>query len=326
MDPRDGEDIINVDGVEYTVAQSKVNLTVAKGKPPVRAVASSSDSDQIGQFWQDGVNTDLVYTQFLLDTEGPNLNWDYMPRPVLMASFKTAKLKPLNHDHMVKESASMVFSNKDYLPARSTIFGVMTSSALSDADGNVLGEKEVSALPTADVFGRPDTDKLCVVAWAVMWNFLFPKTVGDVVTYAADDCMHVSMERWIKRFDFLYRDKQGALKAISKDDAIKNGWFDKWKKREEVNNHPIYRRSLEFTYGGVATTMIPANEMASFVSSPNPDLALASLARSNPSLNKLIERHAEIHRLCSLSQDVETRQKLEIEHSWIHKCVDELRR
>jgi hypothetical protein len=325
MDPRDNEEIINVDGVEYTVARSTVKLKVTNEPPSVRAVAAV-EADQVGQFWQDGINSDLVYTQFLLDTEGPNLNWDYMPRPVLMASFKTAKLKPLNHDHMVKESASMVFSNKDYLPARSTIFGVMTSSALSDAEANVLGEKEVGELKTDDVFGRPDSDKLCVVAWAVMWNFLFPKTVGDVVTYAADNCMHVSMERWIKRFDFLYRDKKGVLSAMSKQDAIDNGCFEKWKKREQVNNHPIYRRSLEFTYGGVATTMIPANEMASFVESPNPELALASVANSNPALRNLLDRHAEIHRLCSLSQDVETRKSLETEHAWIHKCVDELRR
>jgi hypothetical protein len=317
---REDERIVEVNGVEYVVAQATAKLRVIPS-PVVKAVASKVDGEITKDFWQDGENTDIVWAQFILDAEGENQNWDYMPRPVMMASFGTAKFKPFDMDHVIKESGkSMVFVDPKKSTYQNTIFGVMTDSALAKSDGTILTPKEITALKTTDVFGRPDDEKLAVVGIAALWNFCFPKTVGDVVNYARQGAMHVSMERWIHKYDFLYRTEKGTLASISKAKAIENGYHEMWAKRKKVNDAPILRRSLKFVYGGVASTMTPANELSTFLNS-GPEQAVASAVANNPALKNLVMRHDEVHRAYAVSTDEGEKASLSRENAWLHECI-----
>jgi hypothetical protein len=316
-----------IDGVEYVVTHATANLRLAAGGgvpgPDGHAKAKASDD----YFWQDGTNPDLVWCQFVLDTEGPNKNWDYMPRPVMMKHHATARYKPFDMEHVIKEEASFVYSDRDNPPAKNTIFGVMSQAVLADAGGTPLTDKAVAKLDKSDDAFREPEDRLTVAGWACMWNFLFPKTVTDVIATASDGGMSVSMERWIAKYDFLYMDGDGeTLKAVARADAEKSGLADMWSRRNMMNGHPVWRRSLAFTYGGVASTTNPANTMSQFVEQP--ELAKqvkAAASVDHPVLTKLIDRHNEVHRLWAVATE-DQRELLAAEHMLIHKWLSDFGR
>ena len=254
--------------------------------------------------WQDGKNPDLVHVKFILDTEGANNNWDYMPREQLLTGHATAVYKPLDMSHVIKENASMVFMSKDNPPVRNTIYGVITATAPAWASsGELLTDQEITDLDRSDDWNRPDKDKVAVVAWGALYSFLFPKTVADITDAIDNGEMFVSMERWIGQHDYLVFDQaKSAYEPVSREEATDLGHVERWKNHQKVNGQPLYRRSLSYVYGGAATTDNPANKMARFVE-PNFVKAAASMQDTAlPSeLEKLLESHGECHRAFAIS-------------------------
>lgn len=237
-------------------------ISVPESKVPKRAVARHRAL--AAHALQESTNPDLAWTQFVLDTEGQNDNWDYMPRPALMRSFATATYKPFNMDHVMEEGKSMVGMNRYNPPVKNTIYGVMTQADLCDAKGNLLSSEDIDKLSVDDVLDRPESDKIGVCAWGAMYAFIFPKTVADVASKIERGEMYVSMERWIAAWDFLVYDGN-SYKAVASDIAEMDGTFDRWAKHNTINSKPVLRRSLAFIYGAGASTENPANKASKFV-------------------------------------------------------------
>ncbi len=309
--------VFNFDGVEYTRAVSRATVVAC---PRSEVPWAAGDAPQGNPFWwQDGANPDVVWTKILLDSEGANANWDYMPRPALLKHFGTAKYKPMDMDHIVKELGSMVGQNKENPPTKNTIFGVMTYACLADASGNPLDDDARKALADTDDMNRPTGDRVTVVAYAALYSFLFPKTTGDVLKRAAAGKMHCSMERWIKEYDFIISDGN-TFKSIPRAQAEKQGIANKWSRREFYNGQAVLRRSLNFLYGGVASTSQPANPMATYLPVAGPEFAAQAHA-SDALLGKLYARHDEVHRLFDVSTCADERELLVAEHAALHKAI-----
>ena len=312
----DHERVIQVGG--QTFCRVPVTATLRRADhfsvPAELVQASKKVTDQL--HWQDAHNPDLVYVQFVLDTEGANANWDYMPRPQLMAGHSTAVYKPFDMEHVIVESSSMSgISKTSMLTVKNTIYGVMTATALAWArTGQLLTKDEIASLAKTDDWQRGDQDKIAVVAWGALWGFLFPRTVADVLTQIDDGQMAVSMERWIARFDFLIWE-DGDYKAVSRADGEVRGYYDRWKQHQMVNDKPIYRRTLSYVYGGVASTTNPANKLSRFVAT-NMQKAVAS----NAELAQLCVLHDAIHAAFAVADSSE-QEKLIAHHTAVTRAI-----
>lgn len=313
-------------------ARSCISLSTPTGEPPVRAVAAE---DAPARYWQDGKNPDLLHVKFVLDTEGYNANWDYMPRDQLIASHGTAIFKPVDMEHVIKEDASMTLMSKDDPPVRNTICGVMTGTVLAWAKtGTPLTTKELADLPRDDVMERPDDQKIAVVAHACLYSFLFPKTVASLVQAIDDDEIFVSMERWIGQHDYLVYDPgTKAYAAVTREDAIEQGIADKklddgsiqggkWTRHECVHGKPVYRRSLSYVYGGVANTDNPANKHSRFLDVEAMTKAAAS-HKDNRVMQALMRTHDEIHGLFKAAATAD-RAGLIHEHTQVTQAIARL--
>jgi hypothetical protein len=162
-------------------------------------------ANQEEYYWQDKDNPDMVWTKFILDSEGPNKNNDYMPRTQFLASYVTAKYKPMDMEHVIQEDASMVYMNKKNPPVKNTIFGVMTNAALADYEGESADRQAIKAFDMSDDPDREErTRSHCRrVGRAVLLPL--PANRRNIVQTSAGT-MKVSMERWLKDWDFLVRD------------------------------------------------------------------------------------------------------------------------
>ncbi len=296
----DSEQYIKIGDQTYlrSWARAKVLLASEKDFPAPIQRATAEVERQL--HWKDGRNPDLVHVKFILDTEGANNNWDYMPRSQLLASHATAIFKPLDMSHVIKESASMMYMSKDDPPVKNTIYGVMTATALAWAEsGDLLSEDEIKKLDMTDDWHRPNKDKIAVVAWGALYSFLFPKTVADITNAIDAGEMFVSMERWIGNLDYLAWNKAKAdWEAVPRDQGTELGYPERWKNHQKVNGEPILRRSLAYIYGGAATTDNPANKLARFV---EPTFVKAAASNKKPELEKLLEAHSECHRAFAIS-------------------------
>lgn len=288
----------------------------------VRATASTvaeGEEETQTMYWQDGVNPDLVWCKFILDTEGANKNWDYMPRPTMMAGYASTNYKPMNMEHVLKEDGSLLLGSKSIPRGQNTIFGVMGQGSLAKYDGTVLTPDEIKAVANVDDMTRKPKEKMAVVAYAAMWNFLFPKTVEDIVKAAAKGRLFVSMERWIQEWDFLVRDGD-KFKSVARAQAKELGYDQKWASRQMVGGSPVLRRSLKFVYGGVASTTDPANPACSFLAETAVK-AEASKGSADPIVKKLIARHSEVERQWVVTSCEDRKQELIAEHTRIHAAL-----
>jgi hypothetical protein len=295
-----------------------------------RAIASKSKEEKEVAYWQDGVNPDLCWVQFILDTEGANLNWDYMPRPELVKGYVTARFKPMDMDHIVEEDKRSLLHTAKSPRGKNTIFGVMTHSALAWADGTLMSDKEIKGLDLADVMNRKSSEKVAVVAWAALWNFMFPETVKDVVKYAEKDNLYVSMERWLQKFDYLVREGN-SYKSVGRDDAKKLGIETRWKKRQYFNESPILRRAVQFVYGGVATTLNPANPACNYLKFQTETDADARVEKAaatvlerhadDPTVKNLAKRHDEVVGRYAVTSCEDQRRALVEEHRRITNAL-----
>jgi hypothetical protein len=316
---REGESIIRLGDREYVRTTSRVALRPCDWENTPAPVAAQAKAATDSMFWQDDDNPDLVWTKFILDTEGSNDNWDYMPRPSLLKSYASARFKPMDMDHIVEEEGDLTTMDKKKPCAKNTIFGVMTHAALADAEGNLLTDKQIKALANTDDMNRDKADRVTVVAWAALYNFLFPKTVASLVQDISNGQMMVSMERWIRDYDFMVKDGD-SYKAYARAAAEKVELDKKWAKREKVGGSPVLRRSNAFLYGGVASTSNPANLMSTFLPYSTAK-ATASKSPASPVLQALLNRHSEVHTQFAVSCDDQEREQLIVEHRNLHKAI-----
>jgi hypothetical protein len=295
-----------MDGREFykTTAIAKMTLADPAGLPaPVRKTHKALAS---AAAFADHDNPDLLWVQFAMDSEGGNKNQDYLPRPVLMGAYGTAKFKPMDMEHIITEKASMIGVPRGAVPAMvdNTIFGVMAGSALADSQGTLLTPAQITALDASDDPYREPGDRITVVAWAALYKYLFPQTIDNLVTAIEDGDMSVSMERWNYDWDFIAPGADGDVQVFGREAAASNGVEQRWKARQTLGSSPIYRRSLKCVYGGVASTANPANPLASYLDWDSPAVKLAaSESAADEVLAFLLAQHSEVHKAFAVSPD-----------------------
>jgi len=247
------------------------------------------------KMWSDDPdNFDMCFVKFVLDVEGANLNWDYMPRPSLIKKYSTAVFKPFNMHHITEEEDSMVYTDRVNIPVLNTIFGVMTHAALGRPDGTLLTDKEVEKLEGNDDWSRPSEDRIAVIAWAGLYKMYFPMTVADLIEAIDNESMAVSMERYIDKLDYLVWDGS-QYKSVKRAKAQIEGIERKWQEHKAINNKPVFRRALSFVYSAVAGTDNPAQPLSKFLS-PSKVKSSAHLSTNDKAiLEKLLKRHSELH-------------------------------
>lgn len=332
------ETYIQVGGQQYLRSRARSKLMRVPESTLPRAIASASKEVTEQLHWRDGCNPDLVHVKFVLDTEGGNSNWDYMPRAQLLASHATAVFKPIDMDHTIIEDSSMVGMKKDQPPVRNTICGVMTATALAWAkSGELLTDKETKDLDLTDDWHRKDEEKIAVVAWGALYQFLFPKTVASLTEAIDDGDMYVSMERWIKQYDYLvWNPQEKDFTSMTRADAVDAGVGDRitgegedqeiqpgrWTTHQHYNGHPAYRRSLAYVYGGVANTDSPANAASRFLAASQIVRAAAS-TNHNIALQSLMQVHDAIHGAFE-GATTERRKQLHVEHEQVTRAIARL--
>ena len=316
------EQTIQIGNETYIRSWARAKVVRAKAEEIPEPILRASAEVESKLHWSDGTNPDLVHVKFILDTEGANDNWDYMPRAQLLSAHASAIFKPMDMSHIIKEQSSMMGCSKDSPPVKNTICGVMTATASAwAATGELLTADELKNMDMKDDWNREDDDKVAVVAWGALYSFLFPKTVADITKAIDEGDMFVSMERWIGKHDFLVWDAGKAdFVAMSKQDAIDAGHSDRWTKHQKVNGKQILRRSLSYVYGGAATTMIPANKMARFVE-PSYVKAAASQQEISAELKNLLQAHSECHRAFVISTGVSKQAALIERHRRITAAI-----
>lgn len=319
---------ISLDGIDYARVRvdARVQSSTAEELPDeVRPHIKTTAETKKRFYWQNTENPDIVWVNFILDSEGINKNFDYMPRTQLLASYHTAKYKPMDMEHVVDElNKSLVGLNRLNPGVRNTIFGVMTNTALANYQGKILTQKQIDKIDRKDDPDRPEEERLTVVAWAALYYFLFPNTVKDLVKVINTGNMFVSMERWLRKWDFLVAKGDGSdeFDAVTREEAEKDGTFLKWQQKIRFNGQPVIRRTLGFSYGGVASTANPANELSRFIEkSPEAKVKAAAALVENPVMKQLVLQHDEVVERYAASTSDDERSELRIQHCRIHHAI-----
>lgn len=270
-----------------------------------KAVASKQESKyQFPEFAN--ITPDLDVVSIVLASEHENLNGDYFSREELVQAFATPIHKPFNIEHTMAEDESLI-SQPYFNRTKNTIVGHMIYSALATKDGKILSDKDIEKLDKTDDPSRKHEDCLDLVSAAVLYGFVFPKTVADIQDAADKGQMFVSMECWFKGYDFIVDGER-----VERTEANNAELTEKWSKQEcGKDGKRICRALKNVIFGGVAATPTPANPESVF-------LATASIEAE---MVQLIKRHDELHVLQSISP----RAEYVAEHAAIEKSVAALR-
>lgn len=248
------------------------------------------------------LSPDITPVNIILASEHENLNGDYFSRDELIKACKTPIHKPFNIEHTMSEDESYI-SQPFFNRSKNTIIGHMVYSSIADKDGNVLDDEAISKLDSEDNPCRSSDECVDVVATAVLYSFIFPKTVEDIVKASEKGQMFVSMECWFKGYDFMIDGK-----IVERTDENNKELTERWSKGEKTaDGRRISRVLRDVLFGAVAATPTPANPSSVF-------LTVANLEEEYEQLKK---RHKELHMLQSISPC----EEYEAEHAMIEKSA-----
>ena len=164
----------------------------------------------------------------------------------------------------------------------------MVYSSIADKEGNVLDD-ELSKLDSEDNPCRSNDECIDVVATAVLYSFIFPKTVEDIVKASEKGQMFVSMECWFKGYDFMVDGK-----VVERTEENNKELTERWSKGEKTADGRRVSRVLRDVLFGAVATPTPANPGSVF-------LTVANLEEEYEQLKK---RHKELHMLQSFLKNM----------------------
>jgi hypothetical protein len=285
------------EGYQRTFITAK--LCPSFGNDSFKAVASEKKYD-IPKL--DGITPDLELVHMVLASEQNNLNGDFFNRSELIMAAKTPINKPFNIEHIVSEDESYV-SQPIFNRTKNTIIGHMINSALAKKDGTIIKDEEIDDIDKTNDIKRAKEDCLDIIASAVLYSFIFPKTVEDIKAMANDSKMFVSMECWFKGYDFLVN---GEL--IENTEENSKELTEKWSKGVKgEDGKRICRVLKDIIFGAVAATPTPAN----------PESIFLSVASYKQEIEHLKRRHNELHIL----QSIKPSEVYLSEHNAIERSV-----
>jgi hypothetical protein len=159
--------------------ESQLDDDKAKQLDSVRA----SLEDFIPQLYRDK-QVDLAYIDAIQVSVGDNTNDDVFVGEELFAAIDTIPLKPINSEH-----------NKE------KIIGVMYRSDFVDAEFKIKAREEIS-----DALANDENYKFHILSNGVLYKFIYPDEVEEIVAGANEGKKFVSMECYFDGFDYKYGD------------------------------------------------------------------------------------------------------------------------
>jgi hypothetical protein len=236
-----------------------------------KAMANLVDKCKTAGIFRD---PDSQYIQGIYVSSGMNSNNDVFLPSELGKSFGTALMKPIDIDHVVVEKESIVetlakHSGNDALLSfgfgANTIIGAIYDSAFIDSiTGDVILARELEAkIPEIyDKLIASDTSfveniqrddvRYDVIIAGVLWNFLFPKTVKQIVQDISNGERALSMECWFNGYDWLVNNR-----IYTREEAPH--LQDIWDRRGTVNGQSLGRVLRNIVFGGGGAVKNPAN-------------------------------------------------------------------
>lgn len=291
------------EGYERSFVSAKVS-PIFKTRMGKAIASKESKKYEFPEF--ENITDDLDLVALVLASEHKNLNADYFSRSELVQAVLSPIHKPFNIEHAVAEDESLI-SQPFFNRTKNTIVGHMIYSALANKKGEILSDKDIKELDLSDNPLRDNDECLDLVATAVLYNFMFPKTVADIQKTAAEGDMFVSMECWFKGYDFIIDGER-----VERTDANNEELTEKWSKGEcGKDGKRICRALKDIVFGGVAATPTPAN----------PESVFLATAGIESEIAHLVKRHDELHVL----QSINPREEYISEHFAIEKSVAALK-
>jgi hypothetical protein len=246
-------------------------------------------------------SVDIIPVKFRLCREGKNSNNEAFLRSELLRSWKSPRHKPIDVEHVLEEKESY-FSYASAGTNKNTIIGHMTDTALSFDGDSPMTEDEAAKVDPSDDLGRKDSDKLWVLATAVLYMFHFPKTITDMAALVGRRMLKISMENW-------YRDRTyvvgGKHMKFGKPFGIDDDTEELWRKRTLVGGAPVVKIFNDMWFSGAGVVSYPADRGCVFMD--DPQRAFASVQR----------RHDELHVLYGASPS----EELAAEHEELHRLI-----
>ena len=127
----------------------------------------------------ENITDDLDLVALVLASEHKNLNADYFSRSELVQAVLSQYINLLILNTPLPKMR-VLFLSRSLIGLKNTIVGHMIYSALANKKGEILSDKDIKELDLSDNPLRDNDECLDLVATAVLYNFMFPKTVADI--------------------------------------------------------------------------------------------------------------------------------------------------
>lgn len=263
-----------------------------------RAIASFSEA--LGTDF--GRNPDSAYLQAIYVSSGMNKNDDVFLPSELAKSFGSARLKPLDIDHMIEEGAALTevvdnFPHLNFNQGLNTVIGVLYDSALLNTQSGTvitagtahetLGAEWQSIMAAdeqmvADHALHFETSRYDVLTAGILWKWLFPKTVSQIVEDIQMGDRALSMEAYFRDWDWLVEGRiQTKKEAPYLESAFRQGGF---------NGQRVGRVLRGILFGGAGIVRKPANPAALDFSEVSAQDKKSAVFVSSASLQKLEDK------------------------------------
>lgn len=215
-------DTINIGGKTYN--RSRLLVDLRRADEPLSATSSARIQKAFASFKSkagfgdvDFKSPDLTYLQGIFVTSGMNRNRDVFLPSEMLRSFPTAMMKPINVEHEVEENGSLVqaFSKNTSIPlttGKNTIIGSIYDAAfVEEGSGKMLLASEFASANVDEMYDLENIDrgflnpdkKYHIIIAAALWNFMFPKTIADIVEEIENGERALSMESFFLDYDLL---------------------------------------------------------------------------------------------------------------------------
>lgn len=214
---------------------------------------------------------DSKYIQGIYVSSGSNLNNDFFLPSELAKAFHSCMMKPIDIEHEVEESTSFVEAVKgpfSFGYGKNTIIGAIYDSVFVDAiSGSMIFAKDYQNTLSENYAKTSAVDGLVIenpltqnvrydiVIAGILWNFLFPKTVAQVIDSIQNGNMALSMEVYFTNYDWLVG---GQLFSANEAPHL----AEAFKKKQTINGHSVHRVLRNITFGGVGAVASPGNQNA----------------------------------------------------------------
>lgn len=271
---------LEIDGKKYYRSRVVASVNNAPAQTlfnpkDITAVTKASEevAAQLGKAGIAQRTPDLKFLQGILVTSSFNRNRDFLLPTEMAKSFTTARLKPIDIEHKIEEKESLISAldqggdvGLSFKAGTNTIIGTIFDSALIHTETSEMIAADDVDTKLGDMWAQLQTadeglikdpfeqgaNRFDIIIAGVMWGFLFPKTIADIVAEVEAGQRALSFEMFFPNFDLW---SGGALH----DPEERPDLFDAWLAKTDIGGQPVFRVIRNPLWGGVGSVRHPAN-------------------------------------------------------------------